>query len=75
MPDTRLLQPLILRGASSRNRVMASPMCTYAAADDGFATDFHLAYLHLREPELAELADQGERPMTRYLNDSQAMIE
>ncbi|MGW4824027.1 oxidoreductase [Streptomyces sp. NPDC004227] len=32
-------------------------------------------YLHLREPEPAELAVRGETPMIRYLNDGQPMIE
>lgn len=37
--------PLTIRGVSLKNRIMVSPMCMYAAAQDGFATDFHLVHL------------------------------
>ena len=45
MSDHSLLEPFTLRGTTSRNRVMVSPMCTYAAGEDGRATDFHLVHL------------------------------
>jgi len=37
-----LMQPLSIRDVTLRNRVVISPMCMYAAPDDGTATDFHL---------------------------------
>ena len=40
-----LIEPWALRGVRIRNRVMVSPMCTYAAGPDGLATDFHLVHL------------------------------
>ena len=39
-----LFSPLTLRGATFRNRVVISPMCTYSA-EDGIASDWHLAHL------------------------------
>ncbi len=39
-----LFSPLTLRGVTLRNRVVMSPMCMYSAADDGLATDWHLAH-------------------------------
>jgi 2,4-dienoyl-CoA reductase-like NADH-dependent reductase (Old Yellow Enzyme family) len=41
---SRLFTPLQVRGVTSRNRVMVSPMCMYAAPT-GAATDFHLVHL------------------------------
>ncbi len=41
---SKLFEPLSLRGATTRNRVMVSPMCMYAA-QDGHATDYHLVHL------------------------------
>ena len=41
---TRLSDTLTLRGVTLRNRVMISPMCTYSAAADGLATDWHFAH-------------------------------
>jgi len=38
------MQPLRLREVTLGNRVVISPMCTYAAAD-GMANDFHLVHL------------------------------
>ena len=37
-----------LRGVTLRNRIAMSPMCMYSAAEDGVATDFHLAHLAAR---------------------------
>ena len=37
-----LMQPLSVRDLTVRNRVVISPMCMYAAPNDGTATDFHL---------------------------------
>jgi 2,4-dienoyl-CoA reductase-like NADH-dependent reductase (Old Yellow Enzyme family) len=39
-----LFTPLQVRGVTSRNRVMVSPMCMYAAPE-GVATDYHLVHL------------------------------
>jgi 2,4-dienoyl-CoA reductase-like NADH-dependent reductase (Old Yellow Enzyme family) len=39
-----LFNPMSLRGVTARNRVVISPMCTYSA-DDGMASDWHLAHL------------------------------
>jgi 2,4-dienoyl-CoA reductase-like NADH-dependent reductase (Old Yellow Enzyme family) len=39
-----LFSPLTLRGLTVRNRIVMSPMCMYSAADDGQATDWHLAH-------------------------------
>jgi 2,4-dienoyl-CoA reductase-like NADH-dependent reductase (Old Yellow Enzyme family) len=39
-----LFQPLTLRGISTRNRVVISPMCQYSA-HDGHMDDWHLAHL------------------------------
>jgi 2,4-dienoyl-CoA reductase-like NADH-dependent reductase (Old Yellow Enzyme family) len=45
MTDTpRLFQPLVLRGLKTRNRVVISPMCQYAA-HDGHMDDWHLVHL------------------------------
>ena len=45
MPDTPLLfRPLRLRGIETRNRVVISPMCQYAA-HDGHLDDWHLVHL------------------------------
>lgn len=45
MSSSLLFSPLDIRGVVSRNRVMISPMCMYAAADDGVATGYHLVHL------------------------------
>jgi 2,4-dienoyl-CoA reductase-like NADH-dependent reductase (Old Yellow Enzyme family) len=42
-----LFDPLILRGATLRNRIGVSPMCQYSSAD-GLATDWHLVHLGSR---------------------------
>jgi len=39
-----LFQPLALRGVTTRNRIMVSPMCQYKS-DDGAPNDWHLAHL------------------------------
>jgi 2,4-dienoyl-CoA reductase-like NADH-dependent reductase (Old Yellow Enzyme family) len=39
-----LFTPLTLRGVTLRNRIVMSPMCMYSAAEDGLATDWHLAH-------------------------------
>lgn len=43
-----LFSPLTLRGLTLKNRIVMSPMCMYSAAEDGLATDFHLAHLGAR---------------------------
>lgn len=41
-----LFEPITLRGLSIRNRIWIPPMCQYSAdAQDGAATDWHLAHL------------------------------
>lgn len=42
-----LLDPLVLRGQTLRNRVGVSPMCQYSCVD-GTATDWHLVHLGSR---------------------------
>lgn len=42
-----LFTPLELRGITSRNRIMVSPMCQYSS-EDGFANDWHLVHLGTR---------------------------
>jgi 2,4-dienoyl-CoA reductase-like NADH-dependent reductase (Old Yellow Enzyme family) len=44
----QLFSPYTLRGVTLRNRIAMSPMCMYSAAEDGIATDFHLAHLASR---------------------------
>jgi len=43
-PPPLLFTPLEMRGVTSRNRVVVSPMCQYQS-DDGGPTDFHLVHL------------------------------
>ena len=44
-----LFTPLTLRGTTSPNRVMVSPMCQYSCEDrDGLASDWHLVHLGSR---------------------------
>ncbi len=43
MPN--LFSPLEIRGVTFKNRIAMSPMCMYSAAEDGLATDWHLAHL------------------------------
>ena len=47
-----LFEPLVLRGATARNRVWVAPMCQYSAApsgpDAGVPTDWHLVHLGSR---------------------------
>lgn len=42
MPN--LFTPLTLRNLTLRNRIVMAPMCMYSAAEDGRATDWHLAH-------------------------------
>ncbi len=44
MQKSLLFSPLMIRGITSRNRIMVSPMCQYAA-EDGLANDYHLVHL------------------------------
>lgn len=44
MRQPALFAPLTLRGVTSRNRVIISPMCQYSA-EDGLANDWHLVHL------------------------------
>jgi len=39
-----LFTPFTLRSVTLRNRVAMSPMCMYTAAEDGLATDWHMAH-------------------------------
>jgi len=45
---SNLFSALTLRGVTVRNRIAMSPICMYSAAEDGRATDFHLAHLAAR---------------------------
>lgn len=45
---SRLFTPLTLRSITLPNRIGVAPMCTYSAAADGLATDWHLAHLGTR---------------------------
>jgi 2,4-dienoyl-CoA reductase-like NADH-dependent reductase (Old Yellow Enzyme family) len=44
MSQPALFTPFTLRGMTSKNRVIISPMCQYSA-DDGVANDWHLVHL------------------------------
>ncbi len=44
MSQPRLFTPIALRGVTSRNRIVISPMCQYSA-EDGVANDWHLVHL------------------------------
>ena len=44
---SRLLESLNIKEVTFRNRIVMSPMCQYAA-DDGFATQWHLVHLGSR---------------------------
>jgi 2,4-dienoyl-CoA reductase-like NADH-dependent reductase (Old Yellow Enzyme family) len=44
MSDCKLFSPITLRGLTLDNRIVLSPMCQYAA-QDGLASDWHLAHL------------------------------
>ena len=44
MTDCHLFSPITLRGLSLDNRIVLSPMCQYAA-QDGLASDWHIAHL------------------------------
>jgi len=46
-PNPHLFRPLTLRSATSRNRVMVSPMCQYSAID-GVPDDWHFANMAAR---------------------------
>ncbi len=43
-----LFSPLALRGVTLSNRIMLSPMCMYAAGEDGRATEWHLVHYGAR---------------------------
>jgi 2,4-dienoyl-CoA reductase-like NADH-dependent reductase (Old Yellow Enzyme family) len=43
-----LFSPFELRSVEVRNRIVLSPMCQYAAHDDGRATDWHLVHYGAR---------------------------
>ena len=49
---SRLFEPLVLRGATARNRIWVAPMCQYSAASSGPAAgvpdDWHLVHLGAR---------------------------
>ena len=44
MSQPRLFTPMSLRGITTKNRIVISPMCQYSA-DDGVANDWHLVHL------------------------------
>jgi 2,4-dienoyl-CoA reductase-like NADH-dependent reductase (Old Yellow Enzyme family) len=44
MADSNLFSPIKLRGLTLDNRIVLSPMCQYAA-EDGRASDWHIAHL------------------------------
>ena len=44
MSQPRLFTPITMRGVTSRNRIVISPMCQYSATD-GVANDWHLVHL------------------------------
>ncbi len=44
MSQPRLFTPMTMRGVTSRNRIVISPMCQYSATD-GVANDWHLVHL------------------------------
>jgi 2,4-dienoyl-CoA reductase-like NADH-dependent reductase (Old Yellow Enzyme family) len=44
MSQPRLFTPIAMRGVTSRNRIVISPMCQYSATD-GVANDWHLVHL------------------------------
>jgi 2,4-dienoyl-CoA reductase-like NADH-dependent reductase (Old Yellow Enzyme family) len=44
---SRLFEPLVLRGATARNRIWVAPMCQYSAVD-GMPGDWHLVHLGAR---------------------------
>jgi len=49
MSTTHLFSPITLRSVAARNRLWISPMCQYSVfAEDGVATDWHLAHLGSR---------------------------
>src|SRR5512140_522767 len=41
---SQLFSEFTLKSVTLRNRIVMSPMCMYTAADDGHATDWHLAH-------------------------------
>lgn len=43
-PEPLLFQPIRLRGVTSRNRIVVSPMCQYVSSD-GAPSDWHLVHL------------------------------
>jgi 2,4-dienoyl-CoA reductase-like NADH-dependent reductase (Old Yellow Enzyme family) len=43
-----LFSPMTLRGVTLDNRIVLSPMCMYAAADDGRANEWHLVHYGAR---------------------------
>lgn len=43
--NTLLFSPLTIAGATLKNRVVISPMCTYSCVGDGLATNWHLVHL------------------------------
>ena len=44
MPETKLFDPITLRGVEIPNRITVAPMCQYTARD-GFAGNWHLVHL------------------------------
>lgn len=45
---SQLFSSFTLSGLTLRNRIVMSPMCMYTAAEDGCATDWHLAHIVAR---------------------------
>jgi len=45
MPDTKLFEPLHLRGVTLPNRIAVSPMQVYMTDAEGEANEWHLQHL------------------------------
>ncbi len=45
---SRLFQPYTIRGVELKNRIVMSPMCMYAAQEDGRVTDWHRVHYPTR---------------------------
>ncbi|KAL7416765.1 NADH:flavin oxidoreductase/NADH oxidase [Mrakia frigida] len=43
-PQTKIFEPLTIKGVEFKNRLFASPMCMYSS-ENGHATDWHLVHL------------------------------
>ncbi len=50
----KLFSPYQIRNVTLKNRIVMSPMCMYAAKDDGFVTDWHV--LHYASRAMGQVA-------------------